>query len=458
MTDKLSRALNGEARRALVPGRAAASVEGISTPQLARLATSAEYLRVVSMLAPELGGAAGPLAVDFVGACASWFGKPGTRPAEFLQSWTKSSAPFGLLHAETTGLAFELACGVDAHLEQPELVERLLTDRRRFAEALIQADGAVSEREAAFARSDDELSATVTGHAASLRTKSLPGAVASERELARAREEARRNAKASIEGLIGLEGVKAELRRFDALLEVSRRRRAAGLTVPGSGDHFVFLGGPGTGKTRVARILGRLLFGYGLLASDKVVEVDRAGLVGQYVGQTAQKTAEVIERAMSGLLFIDEAYGLSPPGNQGNDFGKEAIDVLLKRMEDRRGEFVTVVAGYPAPMQRFLAANPGLRSRFTRFLEFSDYGPEELVAILETFAAKDGLVLHPLALQSAYGLFAKAWTNRDESFGNGRFARSVYEEAVGRQAMRLSLSDHSDSHALRELLAADLPE
>jgi stage V sporulation protein K len=221
-----------------------------------------------------------------------------------------------------------------------------------------------------------------------------------------------------------------------AFLQVQARRAEHGLPEVATSQHLVFLGNPGTGKTTVARLLAQMYRSVGLLEKGHLVEVDRAGLVGQYVGSTALKTERTIRRALDGVLFIDEAYSLSPEGEGRLDFGPEAIEILLKRMEDHRHRLVVIVAGYPRLMRAFLESNPGLRSRFARELTFPDYSTEELVEITERLAAEHEYELGPGAREALERILAGA--RRGERFGNARFARTLFEQALNRQALRLA--------------------
>ena len=270
-------------------------------------------------------------------------------------------------------------------------------------------------------------------------------------------ETALNDARSELGLMIGLDRVKEEVRRFEAFLSIRAQRQRANLPTNHQTLLFVFYGNPGTGKTTVARILGKLLKGYGIVERGHVVETDRAGLVGEYVGQTAVKTNAKIDEALDGVLFIDEAYTLSP-AESARDFGREAIDTLLKRMEDQRGRLVVIAAGYPALMRRFIESNPGLESRFTRFFDFDDYDPAQLFAIFDAMATKEGYFLSPFAEDALHDLFKRIHEVRTERFGNGRAARNVFEEVVNRQAMRLTaLPNAATADELRLLVAEDIP-
>lgn len=238
----------------------------------------------------------------------------------------------------------------------------------------------------------------------------------------------------TLNSLIGLGSVKNQISDLIAYIEVEKKRKEIGIKDSNLTLHFVFSGSPGTGKTTVARVLADIFKALGLLSQGHLIEVDRRALVGQYVGETAQKTSSIIDQAIGGILFIDEAYTLTPKGSS-NDFGKEAIDILLKRMEDDRGKFIVIAAGYEDEMQMFVESNPGLRSRFTKFIQFENYNSLELSEIFKSLLSKKGLKLDKRVNLVEY--MDKLLRNADHTFANGRTVRNLFEEVLQRQAKRI---------------------
>ena len=239
-----------------------------------------------------------------------------------------------------------------------------------------------------------------------------------------------------LESLTGLSPVKEQVRTLAQLISVNAEREKRGMRVAPLSLHCVFTGNPGTGKTTVARILAGIYRDLGVLKKGHLVETDRSGLVAEYVGQTAVKTNKVIDSALDGILFVDEAYALA--SGDSTDFGREAISTLLKRMEDDRDRLVVVLAGYTGDMERFISLNPGLRSRFGRFIEFPDYTAEELVKIFLSFAAKNQYDCTTGASQALRRRLEKAVEERDADFGNARYVRNLFERAIEHQATRLA--------------------
>ena len=259
---------------------------------------------------------------------------------------------------------------------------------------------------------------------------------------------------AQLDELVGLETVKKEVKSLTNLIKVRKLREEAGLPNAPMSLHMVFLGNPGTGKTTVARLMAGLYAAIGALSKGQLVEVDRSGLVAGYVGQTALKTQEVIQSAMGGVLFIDEAYSLASGGE--NDFGRESIETILKAMEDHRDDLVVIVAGYSEPMEKFIASNPGLQSRFNKYMFFPDYTGEELMAMFRSRVKKNGYVLTEEADDTALALFCDMYENRDDNFGNGRDVRNRFEDVISRQANRLAAMDAPTKEDLMTIEKRDL--
>lgn len=262
---------------------------------------------------------------------------------------------------------------------------------------------------------------------------------------------------AELNDMIGLETVRRDVGEMVAFLRIQKLRAIKGMATVPTSRHLVFYGNPGTGKTTVARMLAKIYKALGMLTRGHFVETDRGGMVAGYVGQTALKVQRVVQDALGGVLFIDEAYALSTYGSS-NDFGGEAIATLIKMMEDHRENLVVIVAGYPDKMREFLRSNPGLESRFNKFILFEDYTAEELTEIFEYFCTAADYKVSRGAQRKLLLIFKDAYARRDDTFGNARYARNIFERAIYRQAGRiLQLEDITDE-ALFTLEPEDIPE
>ena len=258
-----------------------------------------------------------------------------------------------------------------------------------------------------------------------------------------------------LNSLTGMDSVKKEVNNLVNLLRICKIRKEKGLQLPPTTNHLVFLGNPGTGKTTVARILSKIYHGLGVLSKGHLVEVDRSGLVAGYMGQTSEKVMEVVEKAKGGVLFIDEAYALSS-GKQEGDFGQEAVDILNKAMEDYRDDLIVIAAGYHDEMQDFLDANPGLRSRFNRTIEFPNYTASELVTIITNRAASLDYEFSPEAIAFIEDKFERVLACPPNNFGNARSVRNYLEKAINNQANRLISSTELNEDELMTITVADV--
>lgn len=258
-----------------------------------------------------------------------------------------------------------------------------------------------------------------------------------------------------LDSLIGLGTVKEDVKSMANFVKLTKEKQNRGLPTTEISCHCVFTGNPGTGKTTVARIYAEILKNLGVLKSGHLVETDRSGLVAEYVGQTAVKTNAIIDSALDGVLFIDEAYTLSSKGE--NDYGQEAIATLLKRMEDDRDRLVVIVAGYTKEMKDFINANPGLESRFTRYIEFPDYTADELCLIFDKYLHDGKYKISEAAQNAVRELFVLAETNKDDNFGNGRYVRNVFEKTLQNQANRLSSLTEWSNDVMMTIEESDIP-
>lgn len=296
-----------------------------------------------------------------------------------------------------------------------------------------------------------QINATNTGNLVSIDTPNQPETKEEEKELNL------EELMDELNDLTGLDGVKKEINNLTSLVKISKIREEKGLKTPNISKHMVFTGNPGTGKTTVARLLGNIYRCLGVLSKGQLVEVDRSGLVAGYVGQTAIKTEEAIKQAIGGILFIDEAYSLSEGKGEG-DFGQEAIDTLLKAMEDNRDNLVVVVAGYPDLMEGFLASNPGLKSRFNKFINFEDYTSEELISILEGMCEKQEYKISEDVKKYLKEKFDEVLADIPDSFANARTVRNLLEFAITNQAARIVNEDDLNEEKLMTIELDDIKD
>jgi len=376
-------------------------------------------------------------------------------PTATLNALVAQGSPHAAPYAEAMAEVVSAACG----LGEPTM--RVIGNASVAAAAQLKAAGV----QPVTASSATARSATTPASAPSteLSEGELPARGATDRSAEEALEKAALPVPAEpspktvkelldeLDALVGLERVKREIHRQVEILRVQKLRAEAKMKQPTITRHLVFTGNPGTGKTTVARLISGIYAAMELLSNGQLVEADRNELVGGYLGQTSLKTAELVASAAGGVLFIDEAYSLT-----GDAYGEEAVDTLVKEMEDRRDDLVVIVAGYPAPMEAFIAANPGLASRFRTVIEFDDYTDDELVTILTLLAQGADYDLTPQALERFRELLAQ--TPRGESFGNGRFARNMLEGAIGAHAWRLREVAEPTPDQLRQLQPEDLDQ
>ncbi len=426
-------------------------------------------------------------------ACGVWHHDRGMTPrhVEYYNAIYSKGNPV------PTALYWELASSVEGYtgFVLPNFFRRLVqadlehgkSQSRRFVDTFTimlllfaAVDGKVSEAEAGFVNTcADSMTlycdkAGVSGGKAPLdvkdfvtkRTDGSPiptGKPADEKPAAQAKAEEEsapepeklEDVLAELDELCGLDKVKEDVRSLINLVKVRKLREEAGLPVAPMSLHMVFMGNPGTGKTTVARLLARIYHSIGVLSKGQLVEVDRSGLVAGFVGQTALKTQEVIEKAKGGVLFIDEAYALTNQDSP-NDFGQEAVEVILKGMEDNRKDLIVIVAGYTELMKDFVHSNPGLESRFNKYFFFEDYTGEQLAEIFRSQCKRNGYTIDEATDKAAAEAFRIMYEQRDENFGNARDVRNIFEAAVARQANRVAAMESPTREDLMALTLEDL--
>jgi SpoVK/Ycf46/Vps4 family AAA+-type ATPase len=346
----------------------------------------------------------------------------------------------------------QLPPAYDGQLLMPSLLARLkhpLFDKCsshyiRYANILLKSDGQISPDEEIILKKINRLCTKPKVRISGVTQSEVPEG------------ETLEDVMAELNQLIGLNNIKTDIESLINFLKVQKAREESGLSGIDRTLHAVFMGPPGTGKTTIARLLARIYKHLGYIANGHLVETDRAGLVAGYIGQTAIKVDEVVTTALDGVLFIDEAYALNR-GDNGRDFGNEAVETLLKRMEDHRKDLVVIVAGYPNEMEAFIESNPGLQSRFNRYFKFNHYNGAELLEIFKLFARKADFVLDAEAEEKLSFILDGMYADKDEHFGNARVARNLFEEIVARQANRIVSIKELSREVLMTLKEPDIP-
>jgi AAA+ superfamily predicted ATPase len=331
-----------------------------------------------------------------------------------------------------------------------DLQEQYLTSLYRFASIVVKMDGTVTPKEESALKrimSLNPSSNPISQDAKPTEPKQAISDASNEKSIEETLEE--------LNSLTGLTEVKKEINTLINFIKVQKARSEKGLKTSSLSYHIVFMGNPGTGKTTVARIVAQIYKSLGVLSQGQLVETDRSGLIAEYVGQTAVKVNKTVDSALHGVLFIDEAYSIV--GDAQDSFGREAVSTLIKRMEDDRDKLIVILAGYTKEMQDFIDTNPGFKSRFNRYIEFSDYTPDELIKIFEGFCKKLDYKPTTEAMVKLSESFTKAYEARDQSFGNGRFVRNTFEKAMERQANRIAGIGELTNEVLTTITVDDIP-
>ncbi len=399
------------------------------------------------------------------GVGLAWFDNPEQteKVLRIVENLSRSDVGDMTIAGHEGELRFALIFG-QLHHEQ-DWVNRYATVLYRWASLVAKANGSISQAESETLKSimdvrreDDALfSGNVSvsgGSTAQSRCPTGNGNENGQEAASMVQEGATGEGLKTLEKLIGLEPVKREVYKLTSFIDIQRKRGRVGLRAAPVSYHCVFTGNPGTGKTTVARILAEIYHEMGVVKKGHLVETDRSGLIGEYVGQTAVKTNTVVDSALDGVLFIDEAYSLIQGGEK--DYGREAIATLLKRMEDDRKRLVVILAGYTDEMKAFIDSNPGLQSRFNRYIEFPDYSAQELASIFLQKANECQYTCDGDVQASIVDIMERAVAAKDKNFGNGRFVRNLFETAIQRQAVRLSTQSPLTAEMLAELTLHDL--